>query len=69
MVTKDSNILEAVQKYPVIAQVFQRYGLGCIGCMVASGETLGEGISSHGLNADAVIAEINDIISKQEANK
>jgi hypothetical protein len=37
--------------------------------MVASGETLGEGISSHGLNADAVIAEINDIISKQEANK
>ncbi|MBZ4683885.1 MAG: hypothetical protein PWP46_1918 [Fusobacteriaceae bacterium] len=69
MVTKDSNILEAVQKYPIIAQVFQRYGLGCIGCMVASGETLGEGISSHGLNADAVIAEINDIISKQEANK
>ncbi|TDT70567.1 hybrid cluster-associated redox disulfide protein [Hypnocyclicus thermotrophus] len=69
MVTKDSNILEAVQKYPVIAQVFQRYGLGCIGCMVASGESLGEGISSHGLNADAIIAEINDIISKQEANK
>jgi len=52
MVTRETNILEAVQKYPVIAQVFQRYGLGCIGCMVASGETLGEGISAHGLNAD-----------------
>ncbi len=48
MVSKDTNILEAVQKYPVIAQVFQRYGLGCIGCMVASGESLGEGIASHG---------------------
>ena len=58
MVTRETNILEAVQKYPVIAQVFQRYGLGCIGCMVASGETLGEGISAHGLNADIVIAEI-----------
>jgi len=67
MVTRDTNILEAVQKYPVIAQVFQRYGLGCIGCMVASGETLGEGISAHGLNADIVISEINDIIKKQEA--
>lgn len=65
MVTRDTNILEAVQKYPVIAQVFQRYGLGCIGCMVASGETLGEGISAHGLNADVVISEINDIITKQ----
>ena len=67
MVTRDSNILEAVQQYPVIAQVFQRYGLGCIGCMVASGETLGEGISAHGLNADIVIAEINDILKKDEA--
>ena len=67
MVTRETNILEAVQKYPVIAQVFQRYGLGCIGCMVASGETLGEGISAHGLNAYIVIAEINDILKKDEA--
>ena len=67
MVTRETNILEAVQKYPVIAQVFQRYGLGCIGCRVASGETLGEGISAHGLNADIVIAEINDILKKDEA--
>lgn len=64
MVTKDTNILEAVQKYPVIAQVFQRYGLGCVGCMVAAGETLGEGISSHGLNADAIVAEINELIKE-----
>ena len=67
MVTRETNILEAVQKYPVIAQVFQRYGLGCIGCMVASGETLGEGISAHGLNADIVIADITDILNKDEA--
>lgn len=68
MVTKDTNILEAVQKYPIIAQIFQRYGLGCIGCMVASGESLGEGIASHGLNADAIVAEINQII-KEEAGE
>ncbi len=63
-VTKDMNILEAVQKYPQIAQVFSKYGLGCIGCMVASGESLGEGISSHGLNADAIIEEINQLIEE-----
>lgn len=64
MVTKDTNILEAVQKYPIIAQVFQKHGLGCVGCMVAAGESLGEGISAHGLDADAVIAEINEIIKE-----
>ncbi len=67
MVTKDSNILEAARQYPVIGMVFRKYGLGCIGCMVASGETLGEGLSAHGLNADAVIAEINQLIAEQEA--
>lgn len=64
MITKDTNILEAVNKYPVIGQVFRKYGLGCIGCMVASGETLGEGLAAHGLNVDAIIAEINQLISE-----
>jgi len=63
-VTKDMNILEAVQKYPEISQIFTKYGLGCIGCMVASGESLGDGISSHGLNADIIIEEINAMLEK-----
>lgn len=67
MVTKDMNILEAVQKYPVISVVFKRHGLGCVGCMVASGETLGEGILAHGLDADLLIEEMNNLI-KEENN-
>ena len=66
MVTKDMNILEAVQKFPVIVQVFQKYVLGCVGCMVAAGETLGEGITSHGLDADALIAEMNKLIEESK---
>ena len=66
MVTIDSNILEAARQYPVKGMIFRKYGLGCIGCMVASGETLGEGLAAHGLNADAIIAEINMLIEEQE---
>ena len=69
MVTKDMNILEAVQKYPVITLVFKRYGLGCVGCMVAAGETLGEGIAAHGLDAEAVIAEMNKLIAEEAESK
>lgn len=67
MVTKDMNILEAVQKYPVISMVFKKHGLGCVGCMVAAGETLGEGIAAHGLDADALIEEMNILIKESEA--
>ena len=35
VITKDTGIIEAVQKYPQIVQIFQAYGLGCIGCMAA----------------------------------
>ena len=34
LVNKDMNIMEAVEKYPVIAQVLMRYGLGCVGCII-----------------------------------
>ncbi|BDU50658.1 DUF1858 domain-containing protein [Haliovirga abyssi] len=64
-VTTDMNILEAVQKYPEINGVFAKYGLGCIGCMVAAGESIGEGISAHGLNADVIVDEINEILGDE----
>ena len=66
MVDKNTNILVAVQNYPIIREVFAKYGLGCVGCMIASGETLGEGITAHGLNADEVIAEIYRVISEKK---
>ena len=64
-VNKDMNIMEAVEKYPVIAQVLMRYGLGCVGCIISSAETLGEGIAAHGLNPDIIIEEVNAILEKQ----
>mgnify|MGYP001684596186 FL=1 len=65
LVNKDMNIMEAVEKYPVIAQVLMRYGLGCVGCIISSAETLGEGIAAHGLNPDIIIEEVNAILEKQ----
>ena len=65
-VTQDMNIMEAVEKYPIIAQVLMRYGLGCVGCIISSAETLGEGIAVHGLNPDMILEEVNMILEKQE---
>jgi hybrid cluster-associated redox disulfide protein len=64
MITKETNILEAVRSYPQVATIFSKYGLGCIGCMVAAGETIGEGLAAHGLDADVIVAEINKLIEE-----
>ena len=65
-VDKDMNIMEAVERFPIIAQVLMRYGLGCVGCIISSAETLGEGIAAHGLNPDIMIEEVNMILEKQQ---
>ena len=66
-ITADMNIMDAVEKYPIIAQVLMRYGLGCVGCIISTAETLGEGLAAHGLNPDIIIEEANMILEKQGA--
>ena len=60
VITADTNIIEAVQAHPEIMQVFADYGLGCIGCMAARFETIGEGAGAHGLDVPALIKDINE---------
>ncbi|MGL5206546.1 MAG: DUF1858 domain-containing protein [Acidaminococcaceae bacterium] len=63
-VTKDTGIIDAVQQYPEIIEVFQNYGLGCIGCMAAHYETIGQGAGAHGLDVDALLEDINKKIGE-----
>ena len=66
-ITADMNIMDAVEKYPIIAQVLMRYGLGCVGCINSTAESLGEGIAAQGFNPDIIIEEANMILEKQGA--
>ncbi|MDD3395597.1 MAG: DUF1858 domain-containing protein [Acidaminococcaceae bacterium] len=63
-ITKDSGIIDAVQEHPEILEVFQEYGLGCVGCMAAHFETIGQGAQAHGLDVDALIADLNKKIGE-----
>ena len=63
-ISKDMNIMEIVQLCPESVAVFQKYGLGCIGCAAAHFENLEAGAKVHGFNADEMVAEINSIIEE-----
>ena len=59
-VTKDmtiAQILEADQQG--IAPIFFESGMHCLGCAMASGESLEEACQVHGVDADVLIASIN----------
>ena len=63
MITKDTGIIEAVQNHPEILQVFAEYGRGCVGCMAARFETLEQGAAAHGIDIEALVADLNKAIA------
>lgn len=68
-ITADTNIIEAVQAHPEIMQVFADYGLGCIGCMASSFESIGEGAGAHGIDVPALIEDLNACIAEYEGEQ
>lgn len=57
--TKDMSILEALQADPRARDIFTAYGMGCLGCMGVSLESIEEGARMHGIDPEAVVAELN----------
>ena len=59
MITKDIIIGELVKKYPSSIEVLSDHGMHCIGCHVATWETLEQASQSHGIDADELVKELN----------
>jgi len=62
-ITKDMSIMEIVQRYPETVPVFMRHGLHCLGCAIAQFETLEQGVVAHGMDLEALLADLNASIS------
>lgn len=67
MFTKDTVISEVLQKAPQSAPLFFSIGMHCLGCAMASGETLGEACAVHGVDADDFIAKLNSFVAQSQA--
>ena len=52
------GIIEIVQAHPEAAMVFQKYGMGCLGCAAARFENLEAGAKVHGFDADEIVVAI-----------
>lgn len=63
-VTKDMTIGELLTVDENVAPVLMRAGMHCLGCPSAQAESLEEAAMVHGLNADELVAQINDFLNK-----
>ena len=58
-VTKDMIIADVIALDQGTIPVLLNAGMHCIGCPSAQGESLEEAAMVHGLDADALVADIN----------
>jgi hybrid cluster-associated redox disulfide protein len=59
MITKEMPITDIVNEHPEVIGVFREYGMGCIGCMAARFENLGQGAEVHGIDVEQLVADLN----------
>ncbi len=58
-ITKDMLIGDIVNKYPQSVEIMLGHGMQCIGCHVATWETLEQGAAGHGINVNQLVEDIN----------
>jgi hybrid cluster-associated redox disulfide protein len=65
-ITKDIKIEEVVKQYPETMMVFMKHGLHCVGCHVSAFESVEDGALAHGINVDALVDDLNKVISSRK---
>ena len=65
-ITKDMGIHDIVTKHPETVEVFFKFGMHCLGCAAAKFETLEQGAQAHGIDVDAMVKEMNEILVKKD---
>jgi len=63
-ITQDTIIADILKVAPDSVPMFHAIGMHCLGCAMASGETLGEACMVHGVDADEFLAKINALVKE-----
>lgn len=61
-ITKEMSINEVVEIYPQTVGIFRNYGMGCFGCSAARFENIAQGASAHGIDINALIFDLNNVV-------
>ena len=64
MIQKEMLIGDMIRAYPQVGEVLLRFGMHCLGCMAARGESIEDACRVHGTNADELVKKLNEFLSK-----
>lgn len=60
-IAKEMSIGEVIRKYPKAIFVFMDYGLHCVGCPMAQGESIEAAVKLHQIDLDKLLEDLNKV--------
>ena len=68
IITKDTIIGDILTIAPQTAPLFMGIGMHCLGCPASRGETVEEACAVHGVDPEALLAEVNKLIADAQSS-
>ena len=65
-ITKDTIIGDILNIAPQTAPLFMSIGMHCLGCPASRNETVAQACMVHGVDADALLAQVYAMIAAEE---
>ena len=59
MITENTLIMEAVELNPNAPEILLSYGMHCLGCAIAHGETIAQAAEVHGIDVNELLDALN----------
>lgn len=59
-ITENTTIFDAININPNAGEILMSYGMHCLGCALAHGETVGEAASVHGADLEKMLEDLNN---------
>lgn len=58
-ITADTLIMDCLKLNPNSAEILMSYGMHCLGCAMAHGETIVQAVNAHGNDLEELLAKLN----------
>ena len=58
-ITADTLIMDCLKLNPHSGEILMSYGMHCLGCAMAHGETIEQAVNAHGNDLEELLAKLN----------
>ncbi len=69
ILTADSTVAQVLERWQQAATVFVRFRMACVGCPLASFETVGTAAQTYGITPEMLVCEIAAAVANFKAEE